>query len=85
MADLRQMGVTGVTAQGLPGVLGRDGWLVRSAVTQDTFLCRLPAVTTATRLDVHFWWNMGELALLLPAAHSFLRAVVPQHNWPRRF
>ena len=73
LADLRQMGVSNVTAQGLPGVLGRDGWLARSAATQDTFLCRLPAVTTATRLDVHFWWNMGELALLLPAAHRYLR------------
>jgi len=73
LADLRQMGVSNVTAQGLPGVLGRDGWLARSAATQDTFLCRLPAVTTATRLDVHFWWNMGELALLLLAAHCYLR------------
>ena len=73
LADLRQIGVTNVTAQGLPGVLGRDGWLARSAATQDTFLCRLPGVTTAIRLDVHFWWNMGEVALLLLAAHRFLR------------
>ena len=73
LADLRQMGVTSLTAQGLPGVLGRDGWLARSAATQDTFLCRLPGVTTAIRLDVHFWWNMGEVALLLLAAHRYLR------------
>jgi len=71
--DLRRMGVTSVTAQGLPGVLGRDGWLARGATTQGTFLCRLPGLTTAQRLDVHFWWNVGETALLLLAAHAFLR------------
>jgi hypothetical protein len=75
--DLRRMGVTSVTAQGLPGVLGRDGWLARSDVTQGTFICRLPGVTTANRLDVHFWWNMGEIALLLVAADRYLRAMMP--------
>jgi hypothetical protein len=69
--ELRRVGVTSITAQGLPGVLGRDGWLARSEVTQGTFLCRLPGVTTATRLDVHFWWNIGETLLLL-AANIFL-------------
>ena len=72
LAQLERMGVTTVTAQALPGVLGQDGWLARSAATQGTFLCRLPGLTTATRLDVHFWWNVGEIALLLPAAHQFL-------------
>jgi len=73
LGELRRMGVTSVTAQGLPGVLGRDGWLARSPATQSTFLCRLPGVTTANRLDVHFWWNMGETALLVLAANTFLR------------
>jgi hypothetical protein len=77
LGELRRMGVSGVTAQGLPGVLGRDGWLARSAVTQGTFLCRLPGLTTATRLDVHFWWNVGEMVLLLLAAHAFLLARLP--------
>ena len=58
-------------------MLGRDGWLARSGVTQGTFLCRLPGLTTATRLDVHFWWNVGELTLLLLAAHAFLLARLP--------
>jgi hypothetical protein len=75
--ELRRVGITSITAQGLPGVLGRDGWLARSAVTQGTFLCRLPGVTTANRLDVHFWWNMGEITLLVLAANSYLRAVLP--------
>jgi hypothetical protein len=61
-----------VTAQGLPGVLGRDGWLARSPASQGTFLCRLPGLTTATRLDVHFWWNIGEITLLLLAGNTFL-------------
>ena len=73
LGELRRMGVSSVTAQGLPGVLGRDGWLARSETTQGTFLCRLPAVTTANRLDVHFWWNAGETLLLLVAADRFLR------------
>lgn len=72
LAELRRMGVTNVTAQGLPGVLGQDGWLARSTATQGTFLCRLPGLTTTTRLDVHFWWNIGENALLLLAANAFL-------------
>jgi hypothetical protein len=71
--ELRRVGITSITAQGLPGVLGRDGWLARSEVTQGTFLCRLPGVTTANRLDVHFWWNIGETLLLLLAANIFLR------------
>ena len=45
----------------------------RYDATQGTFLCRLPAVTTANRLDVHFWWNAGEAVLLFLAADRFLR------------
>ena len=71
--EFSRLGITSVSAQGLPGVLGRDGWLARSSVTQGTFLCRLPGLTTANRLDVHFWWNTGETLLLLAAGHYFLR------------
>lgn len=71
--ELGQLGVSGITAQGLPGILGRDGWLARSELTRGTFLCALPGLTTASRLDVHFWWNVGETALLLLAANTFLR------------
>ena len=72
--ELRVLGVSNVSAQGLPGILGRDGWLAQSPTTQGTFLCRLPGLTTATRLDVHFWWNVGEMLLLLVAANVFFRA-----------
>jgi hypothetical protein len=74
LSDLRRMGVSGVTAQGLPGVFGQDGWLARSPATQGSFVCRLPGVTTATRLDVHFWWNIGETLLLLLAANRYLKS-----------
>lgn len=77
LAELRRMGITGVTAQGLPGILGRDGWLARSAWTRGTFLSCIPGLTTAIRLDVHFWWNVGEAVLLLVAAHTYLRATLP--------
>lgn len=70
--ELSQLNITNVTAQGLPGFFGRDGWLARSVFTQNTFLCSIPGLTTATRLDVHFWWNILELSLLIPAAHVFL-------------
>lgn len=68
LAELRDLGVTQVTAQGLPGILGRDGWLARSEFTQGTFLCSLPVLTTAIRLDIHFYWNTLEVLLLVPAA-----------------
>ena len=72
LSELRQIGVTSVTAQGLPGILGRNGWLARSPLTQGTFLCTLPGLTTAVRLDVHFWWNVIETVLLLGAGNVFL-------------
>ncbi len=71
--ELARLGVPAVSAQGLPGILGRDGWLARSPATRGSFVCRLPGITTAPRLDVHFWWNAGETSLLLAAAHAFLR------------
>lgn len=84
LGELRRLGFSNVSAQGLPGVLGRDGWLARSAATQGTFLCRLPGVTTAPRIDVHFWWNAGEIVLLLAAAHTFLRSQVTLLAVPRQ-
>jgi hypothetical protein len=71
--ELKNMGITTITAQGLPGILGQGGWLARSALTQGTFLARLPGLTTALRLDVHFWWNVGEMSLLVFAAHTYLK------------
>jgi hypothetical protein len=73
LAELRELSVFSVTAQGLPGIVGRDGWLARSPLTQNTFLCTLPGITTAMRLDVHFWWNVVETSLLLMAGAVFLR------------
>ncbi len=82
LLELQQLGVgTGVTAQGLPGILGRDGWLARSTFTQGTFLCSLPGLTTATRLDVHFWWNVLEMVTLAAAAHVHLqRSSIKVHD-----
>lgn len=72
LGELRALGISDVAAQGLPGILGRDGWLATADVTQGTFLCRLPGLATAQRLDVHFWWNVGETVLLLPAANAYM-------------
>ncbi|MEJ7651952.1 MAG: hypothetical protein WKH64_00605 [Chloroflexia bacterium] len=71
--ELAGLGVPSISAQGLPGFFGRDGWLARGPVTQNTFLCRMPVATTTSRLDVHFWWNTGEILLLAAAAHVHLR------------
>jgi hypothetical protein len=73
LQDMRALGITNVSAQGLPGILGRDGWLATSQLTQGTFICRLTGVTTAVRLDVHFWWNIGETILLLLAGNMYLQ------------
>lgn len=60
--------------QGLPGILGRNGWLSQAPITQDTFLCRLPIATTWIRPDIHFSWNVVEVILLLLAFGAFIRA-----------
>ena len=85
LSELRRMGVPNVPAQGLPGVLGRDGWLATSAATQGTFLCRLPGVTTAVRLDLHFWWNTGETLLMILAGNTYCRDVLGLTGEPTIF
>jgi hypothetical protein len=74
---LRGLGVENIPAQGLPGIVGRDGWLARSEWTRSTWICGIPGITTAVRLDVHFWWNAIEMALILAGAHVFLRRTPP--------
>lgn len=78
LEELRKLDICTVTAQGLPGIVGRDGWLARSDLTQNTFLSIFPGLTTAMRLDVHFWWNLLEMILLLGAGHVFLRGKARQ-------
>ena len=73
---LEAQGISTRFAQGLPGIIGRDGWLARSGVSTPGIglICRLaPPLVTTLRLDVHFWWNVGETTLLLLAAHTHLR------------
>ncbi len=72
LGNLRAMGITDVTAQGMPGFFGRDGWLARNAEICGPLLASFPGLATANRIDVHFWWNVGEISLLLLAAHRFL-------------
>jgi hypothetical protein len=64
LRELGPMGLPPLTVtQALPGVLGRNGWLALSE------LCgRIPGLTTAPRSVIHFWWNFGEVVLLLLAA-----------------
>lgn len=73
LRELTAMDVLNVSAQGLPGIVGRDGWLARSEWTRGTWICTIPGLTTAVRLDVHFWWNAIEMALLVIAGHFYLR------------
>ncbi|NJM09246.1 hypothetical protein HC891_28130 [Candidatus Gracilibacteria bacterium] len=78
---LTSSGASISAAQGLPGVLGKGGWLANNAATSGpiAFLCTFaPGLANAPRLDVHFWWNVGEIALLLPAAHSGIRETIVQ-------
>jgi hypothetical protein len=73
LEQLKQLGFETVSAQGLPGIFGQGGWLAQSELTRGTFFCRLPGLTTANRIDVHFVWNSGEILLLFLAAHTYLR------------
>ncbi len=71
--ELDAFGRGGVTAQGLPGVVGRNGWLDFNSTTPGvSFICRLPFVTTADRLDTHAAWNTGEILLLIPAVRALV-------------
>lgn len=65
-AELKALGLPLFeAAQSLPGVLGKNGLLALSS------LCgSIPGLTTASRAAVHFWWNFGEVTLLLLAAHK---------------
>ncbi len=74
LSELGSMGVTNISAQGLPGILGRDGWLARSPLTQGTIWCGIPGLTTAERLDLHFWWNVIEMTFTVLASHVYLSA-----------
>ncbi len=73
LRELTAMDVLNVTAQGLPGIVGRDGWLARSEWTRGTWICTIPGLTTAVRLDIHFWWNVVEMTPLIFAGHFYLR------------
>ena len=61
--------------QVLPGILGRDGWLANNLL-----ICRgIPGLTTLPRVAIHFYWNVGEMTLLLLAAReSFPKMIKPK-------
>jgi hypothetical protein len=73
---LARLGLPTSAAQGLPGLLGKGGWLATHAAASAplTFICAVaPAVKDAPRLDIHFWWNVGEMVLLLLAGNQAMR------------
>lgn len=66
--------------QGLPGFFGAGGWLARNMGLNAaaTFLCQIaPGLAEAPRLDVHFWWNIGEIVLLVLAAQAVMGRQMP--------
>ncbi|NJN16157.1 MAG: hypothetical protein HC822_07710 [Oscillochloris sp.] len=73
IGELQAAGLPLDGAQGLPGVLGANGWLAAQTSTSAgaRFLCTIaPGFANAPRLDVHFWWNAGEVLLLLAATQT---------------
>lgn len=72
-AELDRLGQGNITAQGLPGIVGRGGWLDLNAGPRLDLICGMPFVTNTDRLEAHFVWNTGEVLLLLPAVHTLLR------------
>jgi hypothetical protein len=78
---LSRLGLPLSSAQGLPGVLGKGGWLAANAAASGplAFICTLaPALMNAPRLDIHFWWNAGEIVLLLVAANATMMNLLPR-------
>lgn len=71
--QLGSFGYPRITAQGMPGIFGADGWLDRNGRGNFAFVCNLPFATTASRLDTHAAWNVGETLLMIPAVHVLLR------------
>jgi hypothetical protein len=64
VAELRALGLPLFdSAEGLPGILGRNGWLAYSS-----FCGPVPGLSTAPRVAIHFGWNAGETLLLFLAA-----------------
>lgn len=80
LRELRELGIDDVTAQGLAGIVGRDGWLARCSITQLAFVRRIPGLTTANRIDVHFWYNAIEMSFLLLAGHRYLARFRIEHR-----
>jgi hypothetical protein len=73
---LARLGLPTSAAQGLPGVLGKGCWLATHAAASAplAWICAVaPAVRDAPRLDIHFWWNVGEIVLLLLAGNQVMR------------
>jgi hypothetical protein len=73
---LASEGLPLAAAQGLLGFFGKGGWLATNvpATGRVAYLCLLaPGLTSAPRLDIHFWWNVGEIGLLLWSAHTSMR------------
>jgi hypothetical protein len=73
---LRASGSSTSFAQGMPGILGREGWLAahQTAIPAVGFICTLaPQLVSYPRLDIHFGWNVGETLLLLAFAHTAMR------------
>lgn len=71
-------------AQGLPGIFGSKGWLDTRGndFAATAFVCRIVpwGFKTANRIDVHFYWNMGEVSFMLPYAHVAIRRRIRQLN-----
>jgi hypothetical protein len=88
--ELRRLANAGLpldAAQGLPGFFGKAGWLATNAPQSGpiAWICTIaPGLTDAPRLSVHFWWNMGEMALLLLAAHRAMGTIAPGATDTRR-
>lgn len=66
---IENSGLSPRLALNLPGILGANGWIAQNG--QNSFICKLPGLTTASRIDIHFWWNIAETSVMIPAALHF--------------
>ncbi len=64
------------SAQVLPGILGKDGWLANNLL----FCRNIPGIGTLPRVAIHFYWNMGEVILLFLTAKTSLPQLIQKSN-----
>lgn len=72
-SEIALLGVTGISAEGVPGILGRDGWLSGTELGRAVLRPHAGPLVELGRIDLHLFYNSLEMALLALVAREWLR------------